>query len=61
MDTKKLMYLAIAGVVAYIIWKRFFQQPATVVTPTVTPEPIIVPEEPKTQGDIVNELAFARG
>lgn len=54
-------YVLIGAVVLYFVWRYFIKKKETVVvTPSVAPS-IIIPEEVKTQGDIVNELAFARG
>jgi hypothetical protein len=59
MKTKNLIYLVIAGIVIYVVWKKFIKKTET--KPIVDVEPVVIVEESKTQGDMVNELMFARG
>lgn len=59
MNTKKLVYIGIGAVIFYFIWKKFLKKPE--VNVVVNADPIIVPAETQTQGDIVNKLAFAKG
>jgi hypothetical protein len=55
----KFVWLLIGAVVFYLVWKKFLKKPQTEVNVNIKPQ--VVPVETKTQGDIVNELAFARG
>ncbi len=57
MNTKTLIYLAIAGVVLYFVWKHF-QKPAK-QTQMVT-DPVVIDAEEISDAETANRM-FARG
>jgi len=58
MTTKKLIYLAIAGVVIYLVWQKFLKKETSV--DSNTPKPVVLTTKPMSQGDVVNDLSFAK-
>jgi len=55
----KIMWLIIGAVVFYFVWKKFLKKPE--VSVVVNAEPVVVPSKVVSQGDVVNDLSFARG
>lgn len=53
------MWLVIGAVVFYFVWKKFLKKPE--VSVVVNAEPVVVPSKVVSQGDVVNDLSFARG
>ena len=53
------MWIVVGAVVFYFVWKKFLQKPAVKVDNNTNP--VLVPSEEVTQGDMVNNLSLAKG
>lgn len=60
---KKIVWILVGAVVAYIVWKKFIKKPAKVTTPVATTLVVTTPVAPvaTTQGDLVSNISFAGG